>query len=238
MAMFRPRRRWRNPLSRTKAFLIALIIFLILTIQMLVMLEKRLEPTLLILASQKAEQLAKDAITDAVTKRISQQGVDFNEIVMIEKDNEGRIQAYQFNFREYSRIVGETTSRVQNKLQEFEQNKVDRSIPLGLATGNSFLANMGPELPITFVPIGSVKTRLDTELKEAGINMVLATVYIFVEVDLRIVIPFATEEKTVTTRIPITHSLIIGDVPQYLYNNPDGKPDVPRAKSEFEMPAD
>jgi len=236
--MFRPRRRWRNPLSRTKAFLIALIIFLILTIQMLVMLEKRLEPTLLILASQKAEQLAKDAITDAVTKRISQQGVDFNEIVMIEKDNEGRIQAYQFNFREYSRIVGETTSRVQNKLQEFEQNKVDRSIPLGLATGNSFLANMGPELPITFVPIGSVKTRLETELKEAGINMVLATVYIFVEVDLRIVIPFATEEKTVTTRIPITHSLIIGDVPQYLYNNPDGKPDVPRAKSEFDMPAD
>lgn len=238
MEMFRPRRRWRNPLSRTKAFLIALIIFLILTIQMLVMLEKRLEPTLLILASQKAEQLAKDAITDAVTKRISQQGVDFNEIVMIEKDNEGRIQAYQFNFREYSRIVGETTSRVQNKLQEFEQNKVDRSIPLGLATGNSFLANMGPELPITFVPIGSVKTRLETELKEAGINMVLATVYIFVEVDLRIVIPFATEEKTVTTRIPITHSLIIGDVPQYLYNNPDGKPDVPRAKSEFDMPAD
>ncbi|MGE7274233.1 sporulation protein YunB [Brevibacillus panacihumi] len=238
LAMFRPRRRWRNPLSRTKAFLIALIIFLILTIQMLVMLEKRLEPTLLILASQKAEQLAKDAITDAVTKRISQQGVDFNEIVMIEKDNEGRIQAYQFNFREYSRIVGETTSRVQNKLQEFEQNKVDRSIPLGLATGNSFLANMGPELPITFVPIGSVKTRLETELKEAGINMVLATVYIFVEVDLRIVIPFATEEKTVTTRIPITHSLIIGDVPQYLYNNPDGKPDVPRAKSEFDMPAD
>jgi len=235
--MFRPRRRWRNPLSRTKAFLIALIIFLVLTIQMLVLLEKRLEPTLLILASQKAEQLAKDAITDAVTKRISQQGVDFNEIVMIEKDNEGRIQSYQFNFREYSRIVGETTARVQNKLLEFEHNKVDRTIPLGLATGNSFLANMGPELPITFVPIGSVKTRLETDLKEAGINMVLVTVYIFVEVDLRIVIPFATDEKTVTTRIPITHSLIIGDVPQYLYNNPDGKPDVPRAKSEFQLPA-
>ncbi|WP_245996761.1 sporulation protein YunB [Brevibacillus invocatus] len=236
LAMFRPRRRWRNPLSRTKAFMIALVFFLVMTIQSLVFLEKRLEPTLLILASQKAEQLAKDAITDAVTKRISQQGVDFNQIVMIEKDNEGRIQAYQFNFREYARIVGETTSRVQNKLQEFEKDKVERTIPLGLATGNSFLANMGPELPITFVPIGSVKTRLETELKEAGINMVLATVYIFVEVDLRIVIPFATDEKTVTTKIPITHSLIIGDVPQYLYNNPDGKPDVPRAQSEFEAP--
>lgn len=62
--------------------------------------------------------------------------------------------------------------------------------------------------------------------------MVLATVYIFVEVDLRIVIPFATDEQTITTKIPITHSLIIGDVPQYLYNNPEGKPDVPRAQGD------
>ncbi|MGG1660518.1 sporulation protein YunB [Brevibacillus sp. NRS-1366] len=232
VAIFRPRRRWRNPLSPTKAILIALVIFLVMSIQFLVFLQNRLEPTLLILASQKAEQLAKEAITDAVTKRISQQGVDFNQIVKIEKNNEGQIQAYQFNFKEYARIVGETTSRVQNKLQEFETDKVDRTIPLGLATGNSFLAQMGPNLPVTFVPIGSVKTKLETELKEAGINMVLATVYIFVEVDLRIVIPFATEEQTITTKIPITHSLIIGDVPQYLYNSPEGKPDVPRAESD------
>lgn len=227
--MFRPRRRWRNPLSRTKAFFIALVIFLAMTIQFFVFIERRLEPTLLILASQKAEQLAKQAITDAVTKRITQQGIDFNEVVRMEKDKDGRIQAVDFNFKEYSRIVGETTSRVQNRLKEFEEEKVDRTIPLGLATGSSFLAQLGPELPVTFVPIGSVKTRLETELKEAGINMVLATVYIFVEVDLRIVIPFATDQKTVTTKIPITHSLIIGDVPQYLYNSPEGKPDVPRA---------
>ncbi|MFD2370390.1 sporulation protein YunB [Brevibacillus sp. GCM10020057] len=231
VAKFRPRRRWKNPLSRTKAFFIAIVIFLAMTIQTLIFLENRLEPTLLILASQKAEQLAKEAITDAVTKRISQQGVDFNQIVKIEKDKKGQIQAYQFNFKEYARIIGETTSRIQNKLQEFEHDHVGSTIPLGLATGNSFLANMGPELPVTFMPIGSVKTKLETELKEAGINMVLATVYIFVEVDLRIVIPFATDEQTVTTKIPITHSLIVGDVPQYLYNNPEGKPDVPRAET-------
>jgi len=236
VAVFRPRRRWRNPLSRSKAFFIALVIFLAMSIQFLFFIEKRLEPTLKILATQKAEQLAKQAITDAVTKRIAQQGVDFNQIVKIEKDNQGRIQAYQFNFKEYARIVGETTSRVQNRLREFEEEKVDRYIPLGLATGSSFFAQMGPDLPVTFVPIGSVKTKLETELTEAGINMVLATVYIFVEVDLRIVIPFATDQKTITTKIPITHSLIIGDVPQYLYNNPEGKPDVPRPEDVSRQP--
>lgn len=231
VAGFRTRRGWRRPVGRpmrkSKVFFIAIVLFLALTIQSLILIEKRIEPTLLILASQKAEQLAKEAIADAVTKRIAQQGVNFNQIVKMEKDNNGRIQAMEYDFKEYSRIIGETTARIQNRLKEFETEKVDRTIPLGLATGSSLLAQMGPNLPITFVPIGSVKTRLETELKEAGINMVLATVYIYVEVNLRIVIPFSTEQKTVITKIPITHSLIIGDVPYYLYNSSDGMPKVP-----------
>ncbi len=205
-----------------------MVIFLVLTIQSFVFIENRLEPTLLILATQKSEQLAKQAISDAVTKRIAQQGVNFNEIIKMEKDNTGKIQSYEFNFKEYSRIVGETTSRVQNRLKEFEQEMAESSVPLGLATGSSFLAQLGPNLPVTFVPVGSVRTRLDTEIKEAGINMVLVTVFVFVEVDLRIIIPFATEQKTVMTKIPITHSLVVGDVPQYWYNSPEGKPDVPK----------
>ncbi|MGE5702093.1 MAG: sporulation protein YunB, partial [Clostridia bacterium] len=116
----------------------------------------------------------------------------------------------------------------------FENETVERHVPLGLATGSSFLAEMGPKLPITFVPIGSVKTNLDTKLSEAGINMVLVTVYIRVEVTLRIVIPFATDQTTVVTMIPITNSLVIGDVPDYWYNNPEGKPDVPRP-SELQL---
>ncbi|WP_139490707.1 sporulation protein YunB [Brevibacillus dissolubilis] len=234
--MFRRRHRLFRPMSRTKAVFIAIVVMLVLFVQSLIVIEQRLEPTILILASQKAEQLAKQAISDAVTKRISQQGVDFNEIVKMEKDKNGQIQAVDFNFKEYSRIVGETTQRIQNRLSEFEDETVERTVPLGLATGSSFLAQMGPDLPITFVPVGSVKTRLETELKEAGINMVLATVFIYVEVDLRIVIPFATDQKTVATKIPITHSLIIGQVPQYLYNSADGKPDVPLSKEDAGVP--
>jgi sporulation protein YunB len=193
--------------------------------------EKRIEPTLMLIAQAKVDQIAKLAITDAVTKRLSQQGVDFNEVVLMEKDQEGSIKAVNFNFREYSRIVGETTARIQNRLKEFEQENVKTTVPLGLATKSVFLEHLGPDIPISFVPIGAVKTRLETGLKQAGINMVLVTVYIYVEVDLRVIIPFATEQQTVTTQIPITEALIVGKVPTYLYNNPSGKPDVPMPRS-------
>ncbi len=113
MAVFRTRRRFQSPMTQTKAIFFAFVITVALTIQSLVWLEKRLEPTLLILASEKAEQLAKQAISDAVTKRIAQQGVDFNEIVHMEKDRNGRIQAVDFNFKEYSRIVGEASYTIE-----------------------------------------------------------------------------------------------------------------------------
>lgn len=209
-------------------FLVGVVCLLIL----FVVVEKRIEPTLMLIAQSKADQVAKLAITDAVTKRLTQQGVDFNEIVMMEKDEEGSIKAVNFNFREYSRIVGETTARIQNRLKEFEQEHVQTTIPLGLATKNVFLEHFGPEIPVSFVPIGAVKTRLETGLKQAGINMVLVTVYIYVEVDLRVVIPFATKQQTVTTQIPISEALIVGKVPSYLYNNPAGKPDVPMPRNE------
>lgn len=217
-------RRGRRILATALLVIIGLLVLLLIA-------EKRIEPTLMTIAQAKVDQVAKLAITDAVTKRLSQQGVDFNEVVLMEKDQEGSIKAVNFNFREYSRIVGETTARVQNRLKEFEDENVKTAVPLGVATQNVFLEHLGPEIPISFVPIGAVKTWLETGFKSAGINMVLVTVYIYVEVDLRVIIPFATDQQTVTTQIPITEALIVGKVPTYLYNNPSGKPDVPMPRS-------
>lgn len=219
---------WKRRGRRIFATFLFIVVSLVI---LFIVVERRIEPTLLLIAQAKADQVAKLAITDAVTKRLTQQGVDFNEIVMMEKDEEGSIKAVNFNFREYSRIVGETTARIQNRLKELEQENVQTTIPLGLATKNVFLEHLGPEIPVSFVPIGAVKTRLETEMKQAGINMVLVTVYIYVEVDLRVVIPFATKQQTVTTQIPISEALIVGKVPSYLYNNPAGKPDVPMPKN-------
>jgi len=143
-----------------------LIAFLLLFI----LVEQQIEPTLLLVAAQKADQLAKLAISDAVTKRITQQGIDFDEIVITEKDREGTIQALNSNFKEYTRIVGESTSRIQNRLKEFEEENVTVTIPLLVATKNAFLEHYGPEIPVSFVPIGAVKTILETDLKEAGIT--------------------------------------------------------------------
>lgn len=221
------RRRMYVPISKKKLYFFSFLLFMVITVQSLYFIEQKLEPTIMIIAKQKAEQLAKDAISDAVTKKVAQMNINNNEFIKMEKDKDNKIKAINLDFKEYSRILGETTERIKNTLKEFELEPGKNYIPVGLATGSSFLAEMGPKLPVTYVPIGAVKTNLETKLSEAGINMVLVTVYIRVEVTLRIVIPFATDETTVVTSLPITNSLVIGDVPDYWYNNPEGKPQVP-----------
>lgn len=223
------RRRMHVPISRKRLYFFSFLLFIVISVQSLYFVEQKLEPTVLVIAKQKAEQLAKDAISDAVTKKIAQMNINNNDFIKMEKDKDNKIKAINLDFKEYSRILGETTERIKNTLDEFEYEPTKNYIPIGLATGSSFLAEMGPSLPVTYVPIGAVKTNLETKMAEAGINMVLVTVYIRVEVTLRIVIPFATDETTVVTSIPITNSLVIGDVPDYWYNNPAGKPDVPWA---------
>ncbi|MCR8979674.1 sporulation protein YunB [Brevibacillus laterosporus] len=225
-------RRRRIRASKKKIFFIAFIVFLAIIIQSIVLVEQKIKPTLLVIAKQKSEQIAKEAIADAVTKKIAQIDMNTAEVLDIEKDKDNKIRAINFNFQGYSKIMGEANQRIKNRLKEFESEKIVAGVPLGLASGSSFLSNTGPKLPVTFVPVGSAKTWLDPKLSEAGINMVMVTVYLQVEVRLQVIIPFATDQTVVTTSIPITNSLVVGEVPDYLYNNPLGKPEVPRMQVE------
>jgi len=40
------------------------------------------------------------------------------------------------------------------------------------------------------------------------------------------------EQQIEPFKIPITQSLIVGKMPEYLYNHPDGKPDVPMPRKD------
>lgn len=232
MAIRMGRRRIRAPKSKKKIFFIAFIVFLAMLIQSLFFVEQKMKPTLLVIAKQKSEQIAKEAIADAVTKKIAQIDMNTAQVLDIEKDKDNKIRAINFNFQGYSKIMGEANQRIKNRLKEFENEKIEAGVPLGLATGSSFFSDAGPKLPVTFIPVGSAKTWLDPKLSEAGINMVMVTVYLQVEVRLQVIIPFATDQTIVTTSIPITNSLVVGEVPDYLYNNPLGKPEVPRMQVE------
>lgn len=205
----------RAPIPSRYMFLISLALFLGLSIQSFYYIEKNLEPAIREIARARVEQMATKTLHDAVSEKIIKE-TNFKELVQIEKDKNGKIQIASLNYDRYAHIVADVTENVGHTLEKMEETP--EKIPLGQALRSNLLAQYGPDIPITLVPYGSSHVELKPEVKEAGINMVLVTVYVVVHTKIKIVIPFTTEPASIKMEIPVSNALIVGDVPQFYYD--------------------
>ncbi|WP_245613722.1 sporulation protein YunB [Alkalihalobacterium bogoriense] len=231
----------RGPLPFRYVFLLSFIIFTLLTVQGLWLVEKGIRPTLMYIAVTETQTLATAAINDAINKKIVEE-IDVEELMIIDRDESGRISSMRINTQLSTRIMAEATMRAQNYLRLMEQGRMHElaipdgvdvewnngnqsfsdegiihNIPLGQATDNALLAHLGPSVPVKFSAIGNVITDMRTETEYVGINNTAVTLYLDIEVDVRVIIPFATEKQVVPTSIPIGYIFISGDVPEF-YN--------------------
>lgn len=207
----------KSKAQKKKIFLISLIIFMLMSLQTFIFIEKNLKPILMSIAKARVKQIATNALNDAISKKIAQNN-NFRDLIIFETDKDGNIKAAIFNYSEYARIVGEATAKVEFTLNELA--KIEEEIPLGAVFNSEMLADLGPRIPVSLVPIGSVQVTPNTMYHNAGINAVIMTVTIDILAEVQVVIPFVTEPTVIKTSVPIAQTQIFGEVPQFYY---DGK---------------
>jgi sporulation protein YunB len=193
----------------------SLLIFMALSIQTFIYIEKRLEPALMQIAQTEVHSIATKAINEAITKKIVNRA-DFRDLLLFQKDANGKIVAVMFNSGLQTRVIGEATEEAHHALEQYAE--ITRTVPLGQVLNSNILAQIGPDIEITFEPVGAVHSTLETKLENAGINMVLATVILKIQAQVTIVIPFKTDTAKVETAIPLSHVMIVGDVPTFYYD--------------------
>lgn len=216
---------WRGGVPAVKPKRIALIVFIIFflsTLTSFVYLEKNIRPHLLQLGTVRMRQAATQAINKAITDRIAQ-GTNFDKLIEWKHDNSGKINGFMLNYVEHMKIASETVNVVQGTLERLSE--IPEHIPLGVAMHSAILATFGPDIPVRLVPAGAVKVDLSTRQKNAGVNMILVEVYIRIQTEVSIIIPFETKPELVETEVPISYVLVVGDVPTYYFDskgNPAG----------------
>ncbi|TCS78457.1 sporulation protein YunB [Tepidibacillus fermentans] len=215
------RRRFTIPklnirLQKKNIIFFTIIIFLGLMVQTFFYIENQLRPILMQIAQARVKQIANKAVNDAITKKIAQ-NTNFKDLIQFEMDDQGKIRAALFNYSEFARIVGETTARVEDTLSNLD--KIVEPIKLGAAFDNEIIADMGPSIPITIIPIGHAEVTPKTTYQNAGINVVVMTVVIEIKAEVEVVIPFSQAPYTITSEVPIAQTQIFGDVPQFYYDN-------------------
>ncbi len=200
--------------TRRPGFLsfVILLLLLFLLVEGLFFLERQLRPSVISIASIKADILATSAINQAVLDEVARK-MAYRELIDVEQDEQGRIVMAQLNTTEVNRLLSETTIATQDALRELEE-KEPVSIPIGEAMDNYLLATYGPAIPVRLIPMGRVNTRLEDSFEEAGINQVRHKVYLEVDTEIQIIVPFVSTPVEVVTSVPIADTVYQGEVPE------------------------
>lgn len=171
----------------------------------------RLRPALHQIAEAQARIIATEAVTQAVSTELAGD-IRWEDLYALRPDSAGKVVLVQPNTAEIDRLTSKVTLRVQEFLKKVTQTQV--RIPLGQVLGLDILANMGPRLGISVMPIGTVTTKILSDFEQAGINQIRHKIYLEVGTHMRLVVPLVTSGVDVVTQVPITEVLIMGDVPQ------------------------
>ena len=163
-----------------------------------------LKPVLTSLATARVSNTVNGIVTAAVNETIYSGGVDYDQLISFEKDNEGKITAVKSNMAEFNRLQSAIIDEVLEKLSEVTTKEL--SVPVG------------PLIRVRMQSVGSSSAHFENAFTSAGINQTKHQIYLVVDVYVSILLPgFSTTTKFSNT-YSVAETVIVGSVPDnYTY---------------------
>ena len=173
--------------------------------------EKKLKPTILIIAEARSKQIAIDLISQVVKRKIAD-NVEYNDLIKVHKDNNKKIVLLQPNTAKINRLQAETAIEVNKALENLQTQKM--WIPLGQVTDSYLLATYGPKVPVKLAPIGNIEVKRHDEFESAGINQTRHLLSFEITANVRMFSPLLEDQVQISTEVLIADNIMVGDVPK------------------------
>lgn len=216
-----------------KKYVSIIITLIIFSVVFLIILNKKAMPIIMNYANVQTKRIGIEVLRNSGTLDINKLLEDA-ELFEIIRNNNGDIETIDFNTKIINEAMTIVAKNVRKRLRELERgenlpqeiypNILDKSlkkgiiyeVPVGVIFGNSFLANIGPKIPVKIKYSGNVGLDVKTRVSEYGLNSALIEVYIYVEVTQRTILPFVSKDIKLTSEIPVVMKVIKGSTPYYL----------------------
>lgn len=225
--------------SKLKIFILTIIGIILFTMLSLYKISNSIWPILVKYAKSEAETIVTEIINQAVQKKIPEM-MNMDELFITNKDDSGVITMIDFNTVTINKILQMTNSIIQTNLYALENSDIEQLkesgisldsalfqkigngrislIPIGIVTKNALLSNLGPSIPVKINFIGNVTSNVVSKMTDYGINSVMVSVFIKVNISAEIILPLSLEKITIITEIPLSIKMIQGKVPNYYQN--------------------
>ncbi len=191
------------------------IILIVILLTSMVMADLRIKRSLLTLAGAEAQAAGVETINMIINDQVASE-LEYEDIVTVHKDGQGRIVLIQPNTIMLNRVMNSTMMEIARYLGQMKDNTIE--IPLGQLSGIDLLAARGPRIKVTVIPAGQVNVNVINEFQQAGINQTRHLIYFEVRSNITLAVPFLERECEVMAVIPMTETIIVGEVPETYVN--------------------
>ena len=208
--------------KKLKPIILLIPIIIYITINFI---NKKITPQLIEYASTEIKKISNLIITKSI-KNETLEKLNIEELFIITKNEKEEILTVDVNTVTLNKIILQATINIQENLKKLEQGKIDDNneenkngvvlkIPLGQIHNNFLLNNLGPKIPVKLKILGDIETKVNTNIKNYGINNALIEITLDIKVKEKVILPINTQEMAVTQTLPIALKIIKGTVPNY-----------------------
>lgn len=195
-----------------------LVASLLVGATLFVVIDRRIRPTLIEIAKARARGVAVKTINSVVREKVGR-SMRYEDLYAVRTDSRGRAVLMQPNTQEINRVAAEVAEAIGAAFGSLPRQRIE--IPLGQVLGSQLLAAMGPNLIVRVLPVGSVEANIFDRFEQAGINQTRHKLYLEIKAMIRVVVPLISVSVDVRTEVPVSESIILGEVPQVYFGMSD-----------------
>lgn len=185
----------------------------------------RLKASILQLSKSSVQLQGTEILNRIVSEEVVAQ-VKYDDMVVIHKDNDGKIVLIQPNTVVLNRLIANTVQVLSRSMGQMKEDSVD--IPIGQLSGLKIFAAWGPTMSVKIIPSSEVHVNLDDRFEQAGINQTRHLISINIATKMKVAVPYLSDEVEVSSTIPLAETIIVGDVPSNYVNFRSGESDLYR----------
>ena len=202
------RRRW------DRRSLLRLVLFFLMAgvLAVLLMAAGQMRSLLSGLAVTRVSNTVTGIVSEAVSEAVSAGELQYESLVSLEKDAEGKITAVHSNMAAFNHLQAEILGRVLERVDEVDAD--DLNIPIGSLTGSAILAGRGPGIRVRMESVGSSQASFHNEFTSAGINQTKHQIILTVDVSVSILLPGFRTATKVSNSFIVAETVIVGAVPE------------------------
>lgn len=210
------RRRPTRPREKGQRALIVFVVIIVILLLLYTFFNMRIRPLVVQMGTSRVSNLATRAINNAVNDEVASGNIDYDKLIGLEKDVDGKVTALKTNMVEVNRLKAEITNKVIDYIESSDTTEI--SIPIGNVVSSNLFSGRGPKIQIKIVAVSSASASFENVFTSAGINQTRHQIILNVTVRISILLAGYSTSTTVESSISVAETVIIGTVPEsYTY---------------------